>query len=63
MKSNGSKILLSYLATIWIIFACPTNAFTTSRDLKHKSNINANMLWALLALYEDVNTKNGANIA
>jgi hypothetical protein len=48
--NKSSRVLLSYFATICIIFSYPTNVFTTSSDIKHRSNISANMLWALLAL-------------
>ncbi len=48
--NNGSRVLLTYSTTICITFAHPTDALTTSKDLEHGSNINANMLWALLAL-------------
>jgi len=47
-KSN--KFLLSYASTIYIIFSCPTNVFTTTSDLKCRYNISVNMLWTLLAL-------------
>ncbi len=48
--NNGNRVLLTYSTIICIKFAHPTNALTTSRDLKHGSNINVNMLWALLTL-------------
>ncbi len=48
--NKSSKVLLSYFATICIIFSHPTNVFITLSDLKCGSNINANFLWALVAL-------------
>jgi hypothetical protein len=49
------------IVTIFYVHHNMHSHFTTSKDLKHGSNNNSSMVWALLALQKDVNARNGAN--